>query len=128
MLRVAIDIRTVAVAYVLACGTWRGYYLAGYDRQWAGRIHLGRILAALAIDRAAQEGATEFDFLKGAEPVKYSWPVHERATLDTDIYGQQPRPQLARAARAAREAVTALIKSGKGLFAQNNEAGARQPM
>ena len=128
LLRIAIDIRTVAVAYVLACGTWRGYYLAGYDRPWAGRIHLGRILAAVAIDRAAQEGATEFDFLKGAEPVKYSWPVHERATLDTDIYTEQPRPQLARAARAAREAVTALLKSGRGLFGQPNGTGARHPM
>jgi CelD/BcsL family acetyltransferase involved in cellulose biosynthesis len=128
LLRIAIDIRTVAVAYVLACGTWRGYYLAGYDRAWSGKIHLGRILAAVAIDRAAQEGATEFDFLKGAEPVKYSWPVHERATLDTDIYTEQPRPQLARAARAAREAVTALLKSGRGLFGQPNGTGARQPM
>ena len=128
LLRLTIDIRTVAVAYVLACGTWRGYYLAGYDRPWSGRIHLGRIVAAVAIDRAAQEGATEFDFLKGAEPVKYSWAVHERATLDTDVYTQQPRPQLARAARAAREAVTALLKSGRGLFGQTTGTGERQPM
>lgn len=128
LLRIAIDIRTVAVAYMLACGTWRGYYLAGYDRAWAGRIHLGRVLAAVSIDRAVQEGATAFDFLKGAEPVKYSWPVHERATLDTDIYTAQSRPQLARAARAAREAVTALLKSGRGLFGQPNGTGARHPM
>ena len=128
LLRIAIDIRTVGVAYVIACGTWRGYYLAGYDRAWAGRIHLGRILAAVAIDRAAQDGATEFDFLKGAEPVKYSWAVHERATLDTDVYTQQTRPQLARAARAAREAMTALLKSGRGLFGQPSGTGARQPM
>jgi CelD/BcsL family acetyltransferase involved in cellulose biosynthesis len=128
MLCLSIDLRTVGVAYGLACGTWRGYYMAGYDRAWAGRIHLGRILAAVAIDRAAQEGATEFDFLKGAEPVKYSWPVHQRATLDTDIYAEQPRPQLARAARAAREAVTALVKSGRSLFGQANGTGARQPM
>jgi CelD/BcsL family acetyltransferase involved in cellulose biosynthesis len=128
MLRMSIDIRTVAVAYGLACGTWRGYYMAGYDRAWAGRIHLGRILAAVAIDRAAQEGATEFDFLKGAEPVKYSWPVHQRATLDTDVYAEQTRPQLARAARAAREAVTALLKSGRSLFGQTSGTATRPPM
>jgi CelD/BcsL family acetyltransferase involved in cellulose biosynthesis len=128
MLRMTIDIRTVGVAYMLACGGWRGYYLAGYDRAWAGRIHLGRILAAVSIDRAAQDGATEFDFLKGAEPVKYSWPVRQRATLDTDIYAEQARPQLARAARAAREAVTALLKSGRGLWGQTTGMGARQPM
>jgi hypothetical protein len=54
--------------------------------------------------------------------------VHQRATLDTDIYAEQPRPQLARAARAAREAVTALVKSGRSLFGQANGTGARQPM
>jgi hypothetical protein len=57
-------------------GGWRGYYLAGYDRQWAGRIHLGQITLAAAIDLASQ-GAREFDFLKGADRVKYLWPVRE---------------------------------------------------
>jgi CelD/BcsL family acetyltransferase involved in cellulose biosynthesis len=110
MVRVSSDMRTVAVFYGLAAGHWWGYYLAGYDREWAGRIHLGRIMLATAIDLAAQQGATEFDFLQGAERVKYLWPVRERVTVDADLYSTTPGAQLARAARASRQAAAALVK------------------
>jgi CelD/BcsL family acetyltransferase involved in cellulose biosynthesis len=116
MIRLFADMRTIAVFYGLAAGGWWGYYLAGYDREWAGRIHLGRITLATAIDLASQQGATEFDFLKGAEPVKYLWPVRERVTVDADIYTASSGPQLARATRAARQAVVALVKSTHHLF------------
>ena len=108
MIRLSADMRTIAVFYGLAAGAWWGYYLAGYDREWAGRIHLGQITLATAIDLAAQEGATEFDFLKGAERIKYLWPVRERATLDADVFSGTLRPQLPRAARAARDAAIAV--------------------
>ena len=113
MIRLLSDTRTVAVFYGLANGGWWGYYLAGYDREWAGRIHLGRITLAIAIEAAAAEGATEFDFLKGAEPVKYLWPVRTRATVDADVYSEHAGAQLIRACRAAREALAALAKSGR---------------
>ena len=83
MIRLSADMRTIAVFYGLATGAptgvprtaaasggprggWWGYYLAGFDREWAGRIHLGRITLAAAIECASREGAAEFDFLKGA--------------------------------------------------------------
>ena len=113
MIRLSSDTRTVAVFYGLASGDWRGYYLAGYDREWAGRIHLGQITLAAAIDLAAQEGAAEFDFLKGAHRLKYLWPVRERATLDADVYSEMTAPQLARAAWATREAAAALGKAAR---------------
>lgn len=116
MVRISIDMRTVAVLYGLAVGGWWGYYLAGYDRPWAGRIHLGQITLAAAIDLAAKEGATEFDFLKGVERVKYLWPVRERAAMDADAYSHDPGSQLSRAARAAREAAIALAKSARSVF------------
>jgi CelD/BcsL family acetyltransferase involved in cellulose biosynthesis len=114
MIRLAADGRTVAVYYGLAAGRWWGYYLAGFDREWAGRIHLGRILLATAIEQAVQQGASEFDFLKGAEPVKYLWPVRERTTLDADVASHHAGAQLTRAARAARETAAALVKSVRG--------------
>lgn len=116
MIRLLSDTRTVAVFYGLASGRWWGYYLAGYDREWAGRIHLGRITLAVAIEAAAAEGATEFDFLKGAEPVKYLWPVRTRATVDADVYSEHAGAQLVRASRAAREALAALAKSGRRML------------
>jgi CelD/BcsL family acetyltransferase involved in cellulose biosynthesis len=116
MIRLSVDGRPVAVFYGLALGGWWGYYLAGYDRDWAGRIHLGRITLAAAIELAGQEGAAEFDFLKGAERVKYHWPVRERATVDADVYSAEPGAQLDRAARAAREAAAALARSARHLW------------
>ena len=66
---------------------------------------------AMAIDFAAREGAMEFDFLKGAERVKYFWPVRHRACVDADVYSAGCGAQLARAGRAMRETAHALAKS-----------------
>jgi len=123
MVRLLGDMRPIAVFYGLASrndvgvqratpgSRWWGYYLAGYDREWAGRIHLGRLALAAAIDLAVKEGATDFDFLKGPERVKYLWPVRERVTVDADVYSRALGPRLTRATRAARTAVAALVRS-----------------
>jgi len=116
MIRLSIDMRTIAVFYGLASGRWWGYYLAGYDRQWAGRIHLGQITVATAIDLASRDGATEFDFLKGAERIKYLWPVRERPSVDADAYSESSGSQFIRAACATRDAAGAALKSARALF------------
>jgi len=116
MIRMSIDMRTVAVFYGLALGRWWGYYQAGYDREWAGRIHLGQINLANAIEMAARDGATEFDFLKGVERVKYLWPVRERSAIDADVYSANWTAQLWRAAHAARDAAAGLVRSARGVW------------
>jgi CelD/BcsL family acetyltransferase involved in cellulose biosynthesis len=116
MFRLRADGRTVAVFHGVASGREWGYCLAGYDREWAGRIHLGQITLAAAIDLAAQEGAAEFDFLKGAHAVKYLWPVRERVTLDAEVYSEGRGPQLARAGWAARQAAAACARSARSPF------------
>lgn len=113
LIRLAADGATVAVFYGIASGRWWGYYLCGYDREWAGRIHLGQVALGAAIDMARAEGAYEFDFLKGAHRVKYVWPVKERATLDADVFSEASGPQLTRATRASRDAAAALGKSAR---------------
>jgi CelD/BcsL family acetyltransferase involved in cellulose biosynthesis len=121
MIRLSSDMRTIGVYYGLAVGRWRGYYLAGYDREWAGRIHLGQITIAAAIDAACREGAAEFDFLKGVERVKYLWPVRERASMDADAYSEHASSQFSRAARAAGEAASALVKSARGIVSTSGQ-------
>lgn len=116
MIRISCDARTIAVFYGLAQAGWRGYYLAGYDREWAGRLHLGQLTLAIGLELAVRERATEFDFLKGADRVKYFWPVRERTTLDADIYSAGCGAQLSRAARASRDAVVALARSAHALL------------
>src|SRR5919198_5456234 len=73
MLSVRVGARMAAVFYGLASGRWWGYYLAAFDREWAGRIHLGQITLAAAIEAASAQRAAEFDFLKGADRIRYLW-------------------------------------------------------
>jgi CelD/BcsL family acetyltransferase involved in cellulose biosynthesis len=113
MIRLAADGRAVGIFYGLSVGRWWGYYLAGYDRDWAGRIHLGRLMLATAIEQACSHGATEFDFLKGAEAVKYLWPVDERTTLDAEIASDHASAQLTRAVHSARDTAAAIAKSAR---------------
>ncbi len=70
-------------------------------------------MLAAAIDMATPEGATEFDFLKGAERIKYVWPVRERATIDADVFSETSGAQFTRATRATRDAAAALSKSAR---------------
>jgi CelD/BcsL family acetyltransferase involved in cellulose biosynthesis len=116
MIRLADGVRPIAVFYGLASGTWWGYYLCGYDREWAGRIHLGQLALQTAMDIARSEGAAEFDFLKGAHRNKYAWPVRERTTVDADLFSGDPAAQLTRAARAARDVAAAVRKAGRQLM------------
>jgi CelD/BcsL family acetyltransferase involved in cellulose biosynthesis len=118
MMRMTAAGRPVAIFYGLAAGLWRGCYFLAYDREWAGRIHLGRIAFADTIDRCAREGAAEFDFLKGAERVKYLWPVRTRGTLNADAYPLNVGAQLVRAAAAARDTAAALAKSAGRLLSR----------
>jgi hypothetical protein len=132
MVRVLSGGRCVAICYGLTAGNdaagavstrkWWAFYLAGFDRAWAGRIHLGRVLAAITVDMAVAEGATEFDFLKGSERYKYYWPVHDRVTIDADVYSSTAGAQLERAREAGREVAAALVKSGRNLWSRAADA------
>ena len=121
-------LRPVGVCYSFAGGdrvgdrgrSWWGYYLAAYDRDWAGRIHLGRLIIETAIDLAARERAQEFDFLKGAERYKHFWPVRERATVDADLYSGTSRSQVRRASVAARHAAVSLVKATRALLSRSD--------
>jgi CelD/BcsL family acetyltransferase involved in cellulose biosynthesis len=121
MIRISADRRVVAVFYGLATGRWWGYYLAGYDREWAGRVRLGLITLDAARETAFRSGAAEFDFLKGADRMKYFWPVRERATLDADLYSERSGAQFRRGTRATRDAAAAFAKSARDLLSKNGK-------
>lgn len=124
MIQMCADGRPIAVCYMLVAGAsaerggekWCGNLLSGYDREWAGRIHLGRLVILSAMDLARREGAREFDFLKGAERSKYYWPVRERVTIDANLYSGTTRTHLSRARHHGRHVAASLLKSVRGLF------------
>jgi len=66
-----VDERIVAVFYGFAHAGTVFYYLSGYDPELE-RLSIGTLLVAHAIEQAVRDGATTFDFLRGAEEYKYS--------------------------------------------------------
>jgi CelD/BcsL family acetyltransferase involved in cellulose biosynthesis len=66
-----------AVLYCLADPPWRPRrrwydYIGGFDPRFAA-CSPGSLLLAHAIEQARREGASDFDFLRGAEAYKYRW-------------------------------------------------------
>lgn len=61
------------------------YYISGFDPAFA-QFSPGNVLVAHAITEAIREGATEFDFLRGAEAYKYRW-----GAIDQPLFRRQLR-------------------------------------
>lgn len=53
------------------------YYLGGYDPSLE-KLSPGTLIVAHVIAAAVREGATTFDFLRGAEDYKYAWGAQDR--------------------------------------------------
>lgn len=56
------------------------YYLSGFDPAF-GRYSPGTVIVAYAIERAIQDGAKTFDFLRGAEAYKYRWGARDQVNF-----------------------------------------------
>jgi len=78
-----LDGQIIAVLYCLAEAAprpnLRHYdYLGGFDPRFAS-LSPGTLLIAHAIERASDEGATAFDFLRGRDPYKYRWGARDQS-------------------------------------------------
>lgn len=70
----------IAAAY---CLLYRGvtyFYQTAFHPSWA-RYGPGAAMLACAIKRSIEDGATEFDFLRGSEPYKLQWTDESRADV-----------------------------------------------
>lgn len=79
--------RIVAVFYGFAHAGTVYYYLSGYDPELE-RLSIGTLIVAHAIEEAVREGATTFDFLRGAEEYKYAWGASDRVSVRRQIFRQ----------------------------------------
>jgi len=77
--------RIVAVFYGFAHAGTVYYYLSGYDPELE-RLSIGTLIVAHAIEEAVREGATTFDFLRGAEEYKYAWGAADRVSVRRQIF------------------------------------------
>ncbi|MEE9299311.1 MAG: GNAT family N-acetyltransferase [Acidimicrobiia bacterium] len=94
----------IAVVWCIRAGDSVVFYTTGFDRRWA-RFGPGRRIMARAIRGAIDEGATEFDFLRGDEPYKRSWGTQIRR--DVRIRRPSgPKGRLLSAARSIRRTLT----------------------
>ena len=69
--------RVVAVFYGFADASAVYYYLSGYDPELE-KLSPGTLIVAHAVESAVRDGATTFDFLRGAEEYKSSWGAKPR--------------------------------------------------
>ncbi|HEY6141726.1 MAG TPA: GNAT family N-acetyltransferase [Thermoanaerobaculia bacterium] len=77
--------RIVAVFYGFTHAGTVYYYLSGYDPELE-RLSIGTLIVAHAIEEAVREGATTFDFLRGAEEYKYAWGATDRVSARRQIF------------------------------------------
>lgn len=96
-----------AVIYCFRYGDTVSFYATGYDRRWK-RYGPGRRIMAVAIRSAIEEGATEFDFLRGDEPYKRSWGTAMRTNLRIRR-PSSPKGRLLWIGRAGRRAMRRLV-------------------
>jgi CelD/BcsL family acetyltransferase involved in cellulose biosynthesis len=75
-----LDQQIVAVHFGFQWRGRRAYYIGGFDPRLRS-FSVGSVLLEHAIRHAADEGATEFDFLRGAEDYKYHWGARERPSF-----------------------------------------------
>lgn len=79
----------LAALYCFSYGSRVSYFRSGFDTAWS-RYGPGRLLMAHAIRRAVEEGATVFDFLRGAERHKLHWNPDLQADYHITIFRRDP--------------------------------------
>jgi len=85
MYAIRINDRIAAVFYGFALNGSVYYYLSGYDPELEKRS-IGTILVAHAVEQAVCDGATTFDFLRGAEEYKYAWGATDRMNRRRQLF------------------------------------------
>jgi len=77
MYAIRVSGRIVATFYGFANATTVYYYLSGYDPELE-KLSPGTLIIAHAVECGVRDGATTFDFLRGAEEYKTSWGAKPR--------------------------------------------------
>ena len=94
------------------------FYQSGFDPEYE-KCSVGLITMGLAIRRAIEEGAEEFDLLHGEEAYKRHWAGSERVLSRLELY---PPGVFGR----IQESTKALARSASGAFRRAAEAAGRK--
>ena len=92
----------VSALYGFRYGRTLSFYQSGFDPGY-GRYSVGLVTMGLAIRKAIEEGAGEYDLLHGAEAYKWHWAREARALERRELFPAGARGALwARVSRLAR--------------------------
>lgn len=83
-------------ACVLLCYFWGGkywFFIGGFEPELM-KLSVGTCLFARVFQYAIEEGATEFDFLRGAEEYKYRYGAVDRDYKSVSSFARTPRGRL----------------------------------
>ncbi len=70
----------IGAVYSFRYGDTVYFYQTGHDQAWA-RYGPGSAIVAYSIRASIEEGAAEFDFLRGDEPYKFQWTSQVRSDM-----------------------------------------------
>jgi CelD/BcsL family acetyltransferase involved in cellulose biosynthesis len=101
----------IAALFCINCDNVVSFYTTGYSLDWSS-YSPGRLLIAYAIRQSIEEGAYEFDFLRGNEKYKFNWTDDYRL----DFYFRIPRSMLGNLAIRGYS----LARSFKRLYIRND--------
>ncbi len=106
----------VAAEYCLHIGDRVTDFQSGFDVRWS-RFGVGTLLIAHAIQEAIQEGASEFDFLRGGEAYKqHQWAAVLRRDASLVIWRRNPRVSLVTAVRGWSRTIRSRVLGRLGTF------------
>lgn len=85
------------------------YFQLGYDPAWSDRSP-GIVLLSEVIRDAHERGYTEFNFLQGDEPFKWTWTKQSRTLNNWNFYSPGVGGRLRKTSETAIEGLKAIIK------------------
>src|SRR5262249_29996182 len=90
-----LDNTPAAAIYGLRYGPTFYFYQSGLDSLYA-RHSVGLVIMGLAIKRAAEEGAAEYDLLHGDEEYKFHWTRRQRNLARLELFPAHARARVYR--------------------------------
>lgn len=97
-----LDGEPTAAFYCMSYGKKFYYYQAGFDPRYSS-YSVGLAGVGLVIRKAIEEGAEEFDFLRGDEQYKYLWATGERELVRYELFLPHLRGSIYKQSMRARE-------------------------
>lgn len=104
-----LDGKPAAALYGYLYGGKFYFYQSGFDPDFY-KQSVGLVIMGLAIQKAIEAGAQEYDFLHGNESYKYSWTDSDRELIRLDLFPPSAKGMVSRGIMEARWKIKPVVK------------------